>query len=51
MDREEQERESKFVVTGHAPLIEIQRSLVVISDARKKEMVENMHCDRFLRLF
>ena len=36
------------------PLIEIQRSLVAIGGAatvRNKEMVENVHCDRFLKLF
>ena len=39
---------------GHAPLIEVQRSLVSIGGAatvRNKEMVENVHCDRFSKLF
>ena len=39
---------------GHAPLIEVQRSLVSIGGpvtVRNKEMVENVHCDRFLKLF
>ena len=43
---------TKFL--GYAPFIEVQRSLVVIGGAatvRNKEMVENVHDNRFLKLF
>ena len=47
-------REACAKCLGTRPLNEVQRSLMAIGGAatvRNQEMVENVHCDRFLKLF